>query len=146
MWELDNKKRLSAKELVPLNCGAGQDSWESLGLQGDQTINCKVNQPWISIGRTDVLPILWPPDDKNWFTREDPDAGKDWRQEKKGTTEDEMVGWHHRLDEHEFEQVPEVANGQGSLVSCSPWGSKESDTIEWLNCMLYLVTDLEIWT
>ena len=77
-------------------------------------------------------PILGPPDSKNWFIGEDPDAGKDWRQEK-GTTEDEMVGWHHRLDGHEFEKSPGVGDGQGGLASCSPWGHKESDTTEWLN-------------
>ena len=77
-------------------------------------------------------PILWPPDVKNWLTGKDPDAGKDWRWEN-GTTEDEMVGWHHRLDGHEFEQAQGVGNGQGSLVCCSPWGCKELDMTEWLN-------------
>ena len=77
-------------------------------------------------------PILWPPDVKNWLLGKDPDAGKDWRQEKKGVTEDEMVGWHHRLNEHEFEQAPGVGDGQGSLV-CSPWGHKELGTTERLN-------------
>ena len=78
-------------------------------------------------------PILWPPDAKNWLTVKDPDAGKDWRQEEKGTTEDEMIEWHHQLDGHEFEQGLGVGNGQGSLVCCNPWGSKELDTTEWLN-------------
>ena len=77
-------------------------------------------------------PILRPPDAKNWFIGKDPDAGKDWRQEK-GTTEDEMVGWHHWLDGHEFEQALRVGDGQGSLLCCSPWGHKESDTTEQLN-------------
>ena len=93
------------------------------------------------IGRTDAeaeTPILWPPDVRNQLIRKDPDAGKDWRQEEKGTTEDEMVGWHHWLDGHEFEQALGVGDGQGSLVSmgspgCSPWGRKESDTTEQLN-------------
>ena len=76
---------------------------------------------------------LWPPDGKNWLTRKDPDAGKDWRREEKGTTEDEMIGWHHRLHGHEFEQAPGVGDGQESLVRCSPWGHKESDMTEWLN-------------
>ena len=67
------------------------------------------------------------------LTRKDPDAGKDWRQEEKGTTEDEMVGWYHRLDGHEFEQAPGVGDRQGSLVCFSPWGCKESDVTEWLN-------------
>ena len=91
---------------------------------------------WIFIGRTDVQaenPILWPPDVKSWLSGKDPGAGKDQRQEEKGTTEDEMVGWHHWLDGHEFEQAPGVGDGQGSLVCYSPWGHKESDTIESLN-------------
>ena len=108
--------------LMLSNCLAGEDSWESLGLQGDQT---KGNQPWIFTGRADAeaeAPILWPPDVKNWLIGKDPDAGKDWRQEEKETTEDELVGWHHRLDGHEFEQVPGAGDGQGSLACCSPWG------------------------
>ena len=98
-------------------------------------VNPKGNQPWVFIGRPDAEaegPILWPPEAKSWLIGKDPDAGKDWRQEK-GTTEDEMVGWYHWLDGHEFEQVPGVADGQGSLACCSPWGCKESDTTEKLN-------------
>ena len=71
------------------------------------------------------------PDAKNWIIGKDPDAGKDWREEQKGTTEDEMVGWHHQLNGHEFEQAPGVSVGQGSLACCSLWGHKESDTTEW---------------
>jgi len=81
-------------------------------------VNPKGNQPWIFIGRTDAeaeVPILWPPDVKNWLIGKDPDAGKDWRQEK-GMTEDEMVGWHHQLDGHEFEQVPRVGDGQEACM------------------------------
>ena len=88
------------------------------------------------IGRTDVeteTPILWPPDAKKWLIWKDPDAGKDWRQEGKGRTEDETVGWHHWLYGHEFEQAPGVGDGQGSLVCCNPWGHKESNTTEQLN-------------
>ena len=90
-------------------------------------VNPKGNQPWIFIGRTDdeaEAPILGPPDVKNWLTGKYPDAGRDWRQEEKGTTEDGMVGWHFRLNEHEFEQVLGVDDGQGSLVCCSPWGHR----------------------
>ena len=90
-----------------------------------QPVNPKGNQPWIFIVRTDAeaaTPILWPPDVKSWLIRKDPDAGKDWRQEENGTTEDEMVGWHHRLNGHEFEQAPGVGDGQGSLACCSPCG------------------------
>ena len=91
----------------------------------------KGNQSWIFIGSTDVeAPILWPPNSKNWLIRKDPYAGKDWRQKEKGTTENEMVGWHHRLNGHEFEQAPGVGDGQGSLVCCSPWCHKELDMTE----------------
>ena len=99
-------------------------------------VNPKGNQSWIFIGRTVAeteTPILWPPDAKNWLTGKDRNAEKDWRQEEKGTTEDEMVGWNHRLDGHEFEQALGIGDGQGGLACCSPWGGKESDTIEWLN-------------
>ena len=83
-----------------------------------QPVHPKGNQSWIFIGRTDAeAPILWPPDEKNWFTGKDPDAEKDWRQEEKRTTEDKMVGWHHWLDGHEFEQALEVSDGQGSLAT-----------------------------
>ena len=77
--------------------------------------------------------ILWPPDANNWLTGKDPDAGRDWGQEEKEMTEDEMVGWHHQLNEHEFEQDPGVGDGQGSSACRSPWGPKESDITEWLN-------------
>ena len=89
-----------------LNCGAGEDSWESLGLQRDQTSQSKGNQPWAFKGRTDAeaeAPILWPPDVKIWLIWKDPDAGKDWRWEEKGMAEDEKVGWHHQLNGQEFE-------------------------------------------
>ena len=79
------------------------------------------------------LLILWSPDAKNWLTGKDPDAGKDWRQEEKGMTENDTVGWHHQLDGHEFEQALGVDDGRGSLACCSLWGRKESDTTEWLN-------------
>ena len=87
-------------------CGVGEDSWESLGLQGDRTSPSKGDQSWVFIGRTDVeaeTPILWPPHGKNWIIWKDPDAGKNWMQEAKGTTGVEMVGWHHWLNGHEFE-------------------------------------------
>ena len=90
-------------------------------------VNPKGNQPWIFIGWTDPeaeAPILWLPDGKSWFIGKDPDGGKDWRQEEKGTTEDEMVGWHHWLNGHESEQAPGVRDGQRSLACCIPWGCK----------------------
>ena len=92
-----------------LNYGVGEDSWESLGQQGDPTDHPKGNQSWIFIGRTEAeveTPIVWPSDAKNWLIGKDPDAGEDWRQEEKGTTEDEMVWWHHWLDGLEFQYWP----------------------------------------
>ena len=116
-----------------LNCGVGEDFWEFLDYKEIQPVNPKWNQPWIFIRRTDAkaeIPILWPPDTKSWLTGKDPDAGKDWRQKEKETTEDEMVGGHHWLNGHEFEPTPGDSEGQGSVACCSPWGSKESGTTE----------------
>ena len=107
-----------------------------LDCKETQPVNPKGNKSWIFTGRTDAkaeAPILWPPDAKNWLTEKDPDSGKDRSQEEEGMTEDEMVGWYHWLDGHEFEQALGVGDGQGSLVCCSPWGHKESDTTERLN-------------
>ena len=90
----------------------------------------------VLIERTDAeveAPILWPPDVKSWLTGKDPDPGKDWRQREKGTTEDEMAGWHHWVDGHEAEQALGDGERQGSLECCSPQGHKELDTAEWLN-------------
>ena len=100
-----------------------------------QPVYPKGNQSWIFIGRADAkaeTPTLWPPDAKSWLIWKDPDAGKDWGQVK-GTTEDEMVGWHHQLDGHEFGWTPGVGDGQGGLACCNSWGRKESDTTEQLN-------------
>ena len=100
-----------------------------------QPVHPKGDQPWVFIGRTDVeaeTPILWP-DVKSWLIWKDPDAGKDWGQKKKETTEDEMVGWHHRLNGHESEQAQGVGDGQGGLACCSPRAHKEWDTAERLN-------------
>ena len=97
---------LSTKELMLLNYGVGEDSESPLNCKAIQTVHPKGDQSWIFIGRTDAeaeTPILWPSNVKSWLTGKDPDAGKDWRQEEKGMTEDEMVGWHHRLNGDEFE-------------------------------------------
>ena len=101
-----------------------------------QPVHSKGNQSWVFIGRTDAKaenPILWPPHAKSWLIGKDSDAGRDWGQEEKGMTEDEMAGWHHQLDGHEFEWTPGVGNGQGGLVCCDSWGHKELDATEWLN-------------
>ena len=100
-----------------------------------QPVHPKGDQSWVFTGRTDAkaeTPILWPPDVKSCLIGKDSDAGRDWGQEEKGTTEDEMVGWHHQLNGHVFEQALEVG-GQGSLAHCSPWDYKESDRTEGLN-------------
>ena len=128
-----------------LNCGVGKDLESLLDCKEIQLVHPKGNQYWIFIGRTDAkaeTPVLWPPDAKNWLIGKGPDAGKDWRQEEKGMTEDEMVKWHHWLYGHEFEQALGVDDGQGSLACYSPWGLKESDMTERLNwhwLMLYAV-------
>ena len=122
-------RKLSAKELMLLNCDVREDSWESLGLQGDPTSPSKGDQSWVFIGRTDAeaeTPILWPSDESSWLWK-DPDAGRHWGQEEKGRTEDEMAGWHHRLDGHEFEWILGVGDGQGGLA-CSIHGVRKSRT------------------
>ena len=105
-------------------------------INASKWVNPKGNQTWTFIGRTDAEAealILWPPDAKSWLIRKDSDTGESWRPEEKGTIEDKMVGWHHQLNRHEFEQTLGDGEGQGSLACCSPWGHKESDMTEWLN-------------
>ena len=128
-------RRLSMEELMLLNYGAEKTLESCLDEKEIKLIDPKVNQPWILIGRTDAeaeAPILKPSDAKSWFIGKDPDARKDWRQGEKGVTEDEMVGWHHWHNGHEFEQALGDSEGQGSLACCNSWGRKESDTTEWL--------------
>ena len=101
-----------------------------------QPVHPKGDQSWVLIGRTDVeakVPIPWPPDVKSWFIWKDPDAGKNWGQEEKGMTEDEMAGWHHWLNRHGFVWTLRVGDGQGSLAYCGSWDCKESHTTERLN-------------
>ena len=149
MWELDHKESWVQKNwcfwtvLLQKTLKNPTDSKEV------KSVNSKGNQSWIFIGRTAAeaeAPIIWPPDAKSWLTRKYPDVGKDWRQEEKGMTEDEMVGWRHWLDGLEFEQAPGVADGQGSLACCSPWGQKESDATERLNWTDGLDSTWKIWT
>ena len=134
MWELDHKE-----DWVPKNRSFWtmvlEKTLESLlDSKEIRSVNPKGNQLWIFLGRNDAeaeAPIHWSPDTKSQLIGKDSDAGKDWRQEKR-TTEDEMVGWHHQLNEHELEQALGDGGGQGSLACCSPWGHKELDTTEWL--------------
>ena len=134
MWELDHKESWVPKNWCFWTVVLEKTLESPLECKEIKPVNPKGNQSWIFIRRTDAeaeAPKLWPPDAKNWLIGKDP--GKDWRQEEKGMTEDEMVGWHHRLSKHEFEQAPGVGNGQGSLVCCSPWGGKVSNMTEQLN-------------
>ena len=101
-----------------------------------QPVHPKGDQSWVFFGRTDAeaeTPVLWPPLVKSWLIGKNSDAGRDCRQKEKGTTEDEMAGWHHQLDGHQFEWTPGVGDGQGVLVCCNSWGRKESDTTESLS-------------
>ena len=141
MWALDCKESWAPKNWCFLTVVLEKTLESPLDCKEIQPVHPKGNQSWVFIGRTDVeakTPIPWPPDAKSWLIWENPDAGKDWRWEDKGTREDEMVGWHHQLNEHEFEQAREVGDGQGSLVCCSPWGHKESDTTERTNWTEYI--------
>ena len=115
----------------------------SLDSKKIKPVNSKENQPWIFIGRTDAeaeAPILWPPDVKSWLIGKNSYAGKDWGQEEKGVIEDEMVGWHHWLNGHEFEQTLRDSERQGSLARSCSWGHEESDTTWWMNNKAFLVS------
>ena len=136
MWELDHKEGQALKNWCFWIVVLEKTLESSLDCKEIKLVNPKGNQSWIFTGRTDTeaeAPILWPPDVKSWLIWKDPDAGKDCRQGEKGTTEDEMVGWYHQLNGHEFEQALGDGEEQGSLACCSPWGHKESDTTEQLN-------------
>ena len=136
MWKLDYKESWALKNWCFWTVVLEKVLESPLDCTEIKQVHPKGSQSWIFIGRTDseaVAPILWPPDAKNWLLGKDPDAGKDWRWEEKGTTEDEMVGWHHWLNGHEFEQTLGVGDGQGGLECCSPWGCKVSDMTEWMN-------------
>ena len=127
-------QRIDALELW---CVVLEKTLESpLDCKEIQPVNPKGNQSWIFIGRTDVeaeTPILWPPDSKSWLIWKDPDAGKGWGQEEKGTTEDEIVGWYHWHNGHGFGWTPGVGDGQGGLACCYSWSCKELDMTEQLN-------------
>ena len=135
MWELDHKESWAPKNWCFWTVVLKKTLESPLDCKEIKPVSSKGDQSWLYIGGTDAeaeTPILWPPDVKNWLIGKDPDAGKDWRQEEKGTAEDEMVGWHHWLDGHESEQAPGVGDGQESLACCSPWCPKELDTTEQL--------------
>ena len=134
MWELDCEESWAPKNWF---------FWTVVLKTLESPLDCKEiqpvhseDQPWVFFGRNDAkaeTPVLWPFHAKSWLIGKDSDAGKDWGQEEKGTTEDEVAECHHRLDGHEFEWTPEVGDGQGGLACCDSWGRKELDTTEWLN-------------
>ena len=142
MWELDYKESWAQKNWCFWTVVLEKNLESPLDCKEIQPVHPKVDQSWVFTGRTGrtetsvsveaETPILWTPDAKSWLIEKDPDAGKDWRQEK-GMTEDKMVGWHHRLNGHGFGYTPGVGDGQGGLAYCVPWGCKESDTTERLN-------------
>ena len=136
MWELDHKESWALKNWYFWTVVLEKTLESPLDCKEIKPVNSKGNQSWIFIGRTDAeaeAPILWPPDGKNWLIGKDHDAGKDWRQEDKGMTEDEMVGWHHWLNGHEFEQAPGVGDGQGSLLQSMGWQRVRHDWATELN-------------
>ena len=136
MWELDYKVSWVPKNWCFWTVVLEKTLESTLDCKEIQSVHPKRDQPWVFIGRTDVeaeTPILWPPDVKNWLTGKDPDTGKDWRWEEKGTTEDEVVGWHHQLDGHEFQQAPGIGGGQGKPGVLHSMGRQESDMTERLN-------------
>ena len=136
MWELDFKESLAPKNWCFWTVVLEKTLESPLNCKEIQPVHPKGDQSWMFIGRTDVeaeTPILWLPDAKSWLIGKDPDAGKDWGQEEKGMTEDEMVGWHHWLNGHGFGWTPGFADGQGGLVCCGSWGHNELDMTEWLN-------------
>ena len=127
MWELDYEESWAPKNWCFWTVVLEKTLESPLDCKEIQPVHPKGNQSCIFIGRTDAeaeAPILWPPDAKNWLIGKDPDTGKDWRREEKGMTQDEMVGWHHWLNGHEFEQALVVGDGQGGLVCCGPWGHR----------------------
>ena len=135
MWELDCEESWAPKNWCLWTEVLEKTPESPLDCKEIQPVHPEGDQSWIFTGRTDAeaeTPILWPPDVKNWLIGKDPDAGKDWRQDEKGRTEDEMVRWHRWRNEHEFEQAPGVGGRQGGLACCSPCSHKESNMTVWL--------------
>ena len=143
MWELDHKESWVPKNWCFWTVMLEKTLESPLDCKEIQPVHPRGDQSWIFIGMTDVeaeTTILWPSDAKSWLIWKDPDAGKVWMQEEKRTTKDEMVGWHHRINRHEFEHIPGVGDGEGKLACCSPWGCKQLDMTEWLKW-----TELSFW-
>ena len=148
MWELDCEESWAPKNWCFWTVVLDKTLESPLDCKEIQQVHPKGDQSWVFIGRTDAeaeTPILWPPHAKSWLTGKDSDAGRDWGQEEKGTTEDEMAGWHHRLNGHEFGWTPGVCDGQGGLAFCDSWSRRETDTTEqlnWTDTNIYSFSDL----
>ena len=139
MWELDYKASWVLKNWCFWTVVLEKTFESPLDCKEIHPVHSKGDQLWDFFGKNDAkaeTPVPWPPDAKSWLIGRDPDAGKDWRQEEKWTTEGEMVGWHQWLAVHEFKQTPGVDDGQGSLACCSPWGSESYTTerLNWTEC------------
>ena len=133
MWELDCEKGWAPKNWCFWTVVLEKTLESPLDCEEIQPVHSEGDQPWDFFGRNDAkaeTPVLWPLHAKSWLIGKDSDAGRDWRQEEKGTTEDEMAGWHHWLDGHESQWTPGVGDGQGGLACCDSWDRKESDTTE----------------
>ena len=140
MWELDYKESWALKNWCFWTMVLENTLESPLDCKEIQPVHPKGDKSWVFIGRTDVeaeTPILWPPDVKRWLIWKDPDAGKDWGQEEKGTTEDEMVGWHHWLNGHEFGWTLGVGDGQGGLVCCDKVAKSWTWLSDWTECLLW---------
>ena len=136
MWELDCKECWALKNWCFWTVVFEKTLESPLDCKEIQPVHTKWDQSWVFFGRNDAeaeTPVLWPPHEKSWLIGKDSEAGRDWGQEEKGTTEDEMTWWYHRLDGCESEWTPGVDDGQGGLAYCNSWGHKESDMTEWLN-------------
>ena len=136
MWELDCEESWALKNWCSWTVVLEKTPASPLDCKEIQPVHSKGDQSWVFYGKTDAkaeTPVLWPPHAKSWLIGKDSDAGRDWGQEEKGMTEDEMAGWHHRLDAHEFGWTLGVGDGQGGLACCSSWGRQELDTTERLN-------------
>jgi len=136
MWELDCEEGWAPKNWCFWTVVLEKTLESPLDCKKIQPVHSEGDQPWDFFGRNDAkaeTPVLWPPHEKSWLIGKDSDAGRDWGQEEKGTTEDEMAGWHHWLDGRESEWTLGVGDGQGGLACCNSWGCKESDTTERLN-------------
>ena len=136
MWELDCELNWAPKNWRFWTVVLEKALESPLDCKEIQPVHPEGDQPWDFFGRNDAkaeAPVLWPPHAKSWLIGKDSDAGRDWGQEEKGMTEDEMAGWDHQLDGHEFGWTPGVGDGQGGLACCDSWGRKESDTTERMN-------------